>query len=154
MKKTGYKSKTRPTTTTYRNVKLAMQALSFSGGQTTAWNDVSGAQLDPEGVQQARKTEMEFFKSMSAYTRCKRSCIEAEGGKLIDTKWIDVNKGDVANPNYRSRLVGRVQRIQRRLVICIDTTFGGYANDSQQCGNMKKLEKHDMHAEGRSWSTT
>lgn len=29
------------------------------------------------------------------------------GGKLIDTKWLDVSKGDSSPPNYRSRLVGR-----------------------------------------------
>ena len=26
---------------------------------------------------------------------------------MISTKWLDVNKGDAANPNYRARLVGR-----------------------------------------------
>ena len=31
----------------------------------------------------------------------------AEGGKIIDVRWIDTNKGDSENPNYRSRLVGR-----------------------------------------------
>ena len=30
-----------------------------------------------------------------------------EKGKLIDVRWIDTNKGDTANPNSRSRLVGR-----------------------------------------------
>lgn len=78
-----------------------MQALSFSGGETTAWGDVSGARLDPEAVKQARKTEMELFNSMKACSRCRRSCVEAEGG------WIDVNKGDTMNPNHRSRLVDR-----------------------------------------------
>ena len=29
------------------------------------------------------------------------------GGKLIDTRWIDTNKADELNPEYRSRLVGR-----------------------------------------------
>ena len=27
--------------------------------------------------------------------------------KPITTKWLDVNKSDEANPNYRARLVGR-----------------------------------------------
>ena len=31
----------------------------------------------------------------------------ASGGKTIQTRWIDVNKGDVERPNYRSRLVGK-----------------------------------------------
>ena len=44
---------------------------------------------------------------MKAYTRCSRKLVEQEGGKIIDLKWIDANKGDAANPVYRSRLVGR-----------------------------------------------
>ena len=27
--------------------------------------------------------------------------------KIIRTRWIDINKGDDENPNYRSRLVGK-----------------------------------------------
>ena len=50
---------------------------------------------------------MEFFRKMIAYTRCPRVCINAEDGKLIDVRWIDTNKGDTANPNHRSRVVGR-----------------------------------------------
>lgn len=44
---------------------------------------------------------------MNAYTRCPAECVAKETGKLIDTKWIDINKGDASNPNYRSRLVSR-----------------------------------------------
>ena len=33
--------------------------------------------------------------------------MDIEEGKLIDTRWIYVNKGDEENPNYRTRLVGR-----------------------------------------------
>ena len=31
----------------------------------------------------------------------------ADPDKLIDTRWIDTNKADESNPEYRSRLVGR-----------------------------------------------
>ena len=44
---------------------------------------------------------------MNAYTGCPRSAVEEEGGKIIDVRWIDVNKADLDDPNYRSRLVGR-----------------------------------------------
>ena len=36
-----------------------------------------------------------------------RGQIDECGGKLIDTRWIDTNKADEVNPEYRSRLVGR-----------------------------------------------
>ena len=29
------------------------------------------------------------------------------GWKVVQTRWIDINKGDDENPNYRSRLVGK-----------------------------------------------
>ena len=72
-----------------------------------AWDDVTGAQLDPNGVREARQEEMNFFREMKAYDRCRTSSVTEEGGKLIDVRWIDTNKGDWEHPNYRSRLVGR-----------------------------------------------
>ena len=30
-----------------------------------------------------------------------------KGWKIIKTRWVDINKGDDENPNYRSRLVGK-----------------------------------------------
>ena len=44
---------------------------------------------------------------MNAYTRCPRSTVNEEGGKLIDLRWIDTNKGDEVHPNIRSRFVAR-----------------------------------------------
>ena len=48
-----------------------------------------------------------MFKRMNAYTRCPRGAVEEEGGDTIDVRWIDANKGDLDDPSYRSRLVGR-----------------------------------------------
>ena len=47
------------------------------------------------------------------------------GGKLIKTRWIDINKGDMKTPNYRSRLVGK--------------EFKTYADDSL-CASTPPLE--------------
>ena len=41
------------------------------------------------------------------YTQDARESVQKEGGKIIDLKWIDTNKGDITRPLYRSRLVGR-----------------------------------------------
>ena len=70
----------------------------------TAWDDVTGAALDPEGVRAARREDMAFLKRMKAYTRCPWSAVEEEGGKIIDVRWIDVNKGDLDDPNYRAHV--------------------------------------------------
>ena len=34
-------------------------------------------------------------------------CVRVAGKRPIGSKWIDINKGDVSNPNYRSRLVAK-----------------------------------------------
>ena len=36
-----------------------------------------------------------------------RSHQRQNGGKIIGTRWAEVNKGDAESPNCRSRLVGR-----------------------------------------------
>ena len=37
-----------------------------------AFDDVSGAELDPKIVKEARKIEIEYFRKMGVYTRVKR----------------------------------------------------------------------------------
>ena len=53
------------------------------------YDDVSSAALDPELVMQTRNLEMKLFSDMGVYTRVPRSSIR---GKVIKTRWIDVNK--------------------------------------------------------------
>ena len=47
------------------------------------------------------------FKSMGLYDYVPRTEQKLTGGKIIGTKWIDVNKGDSDNPRLRSRMVGK-----------------------------------------------
>jgi hypothetical protein len=51
----------------------------------------------------ARREEIEFFRRRGVYTKRRREAWM----KVITTKWIDQNKGDETDPNYRARLVGR-----------------------------------------------
>ena len=66
-------------------------------------DDVTGAPLDKSRAITARKLEMDFFRRMGVYTKIVRE----KGMKVITTRWLDVNKGDEASPDYRARLVGR-----------------------------------------------
>ena len=78
------------------------------GALPVAWDDANdNAALRPDLVVAARKVEMEYFRNMGVYEVVPRSEIADSGGKLIDTRWIDTNKMDELNPEYRSRLVGR-----------------------------------------------
>ena len=51
---------------------------------------------------------MEFFSKMRVYDHVTRTEATKSGkGKIIKGRWIDVNKGDSQNPDYRSRFVGK-----------------------------------------------
>lgn len=67
-----------------------------------AWGDITNAELDYRGYKKHANL-MTFFKDMGAYSRCSEECVLREGGKLIDVKWIDVNKGDQNNPQHQYR---------------------------------------------------
>ena len=81
-----------------------LNALMRQYGVSYAYDDVSNAALEPELVRQARTLEMKFFSDMGVYTRVPRSTMN---GRIIKTRWIDINKGDSVRKNYRSRLVGK-----------------------------------------------
>ena len=66
-------------------------------------DDVHGTPLDKEMAIKARQVEIQYFKVMQVYTKVTREAWM----NVISTKWIDTNKGDIDNPNYRARLVGR-----------------------------------------------
>ena len=72
--------------------------------QKIAWDDASGAELDPKVVQEARRLEVEYVRSRNVYTKGRRKDVPS-GGKVVKTKWVDINKGDLQEMNVRSRLV-------------------------------------------------
>ena len=73
----------------------------------------TGQQLNEKLVRLARVLEMEYFDSKNVCTKVPRQEAFARAGKApISVKWVDTNKGDDENPNYRSRLVAR--EIRRR----------------------------------------
>ena len=84
-----------------------MSALYESGGMPEAWDDVNGVFLDPEKVVSARAEEMKFFEKLGVYRRVPRALVKEMNGNIVSTKWLDTNKGDKDNPNYRSRFVAR-----------------------------------------------
>ena len=75
-------------------------------------DDVTGKDLDGRLAAAARRLEMDFFRRKQVYKKVPR--YEAQG-KVVSTKWIDINKGDAQNPNYRARLVGREIKTDKRL---------------------------------------
>ena len=80
-----------------------------------AWDDVSGATLDPSAVKKARAEEIEYVRKMNLYTKVPiEEWYKTNGKAPIIVRWIDINKGDAVNPNYRSRLVARELNTHKR----------------------------------------
>ena len=75
--------------------------------QDEAWDDVSGACLDPAEVKKARLEEIRYVRKKKVWVKMSRQEAIRLGIKIIKTKWIDINKGDVTNPIHRSRFVGK-----------------------------------------------
>ena len=78
------------------------------------YDATSGAELDEQRALAARFEELEEFKRRDAYAKVpENEALEKTGKKPISVRWVDVNKGDDRNPEYRSRLVVReVKRSQ------------------------------------------
>ena len=62
----------------------------------------------PHLVRAARDEEISEIIKRSIYTIVPISdCWKVTGDKPIGVRFVDVNKGDTSNPNYRSRLVAK-----------------------------------------------
>ena len=79
------------------------------------FNDVTGQSLDKKMAREAGKLEMQFFRNMKVYDKVPRGMAARDGCNVITTRWLDINKGDQRNPNYRARLVGREIKTDSRL---------------------------------------
>ena len=72
------------------------------------YDATSGAELDEQRVLSARLEELEGFKRRNVYAKVPvNEAVEKTGKKPISVRWVDVNKGDERNPEYRSCLVVR-----------------------------------------------
>ena len=71
-------------------------------------DDLTGQVLKDALVLQARAVELEYFNSKGVWKKVFRNLARTASGKSpISVRWVDTNKGDELNPNYRLRLVAR-----------------------------------------------
>ena len=71
-----------------------------------AWDDVSGASLDPREVRKTRAKKIGYVRLKKVWIKISRKEAIRRGINII-TRWIDISKGDIHNPIYRSRFVGK-----------------------------------------------
>ena len=72
-----------------------------------AWDDVSGEERSPAEVKEARDKEMQYIEEKGVWRVVSRQEAEKREVKIVQTRWIDIDKGDKTHPNYRSRLVAK-----------------------------------------------
>ena len=72
-----------------------------------AWDDVTGERLEAKEVLKARMLEIGYVRQKKVWKKISRDEAIKRGIKIIKTRWLDINKGDKANPNYRSRFVAK-----------------------------------------------
>ena len=78
-----------------------------SVSEAIAWDDLTGMSLDAGAVQEARSKEIDYVIKKNVWNKIRRSEALRNNWKIIDTRWIDINKGDDEHPIHRSRLVGK-----------------------------------------------
>ena len=79
------------------------------------WDDLSGKELNAKLVKRAREEEMKDINKHNVYEQVDiRECWDNTGKEPIGTRWVDINKGDDVNPDYRSRLVAQEIKHDKR----------------------------------------
>ena len=80
--------------------------LDDSGYFDAYFDDVTGRELDPDKVREARSLELDFISSIGVWKPVARRDLEKDTF-IVKGRWVDVNKGDEQHPNYRSRYVAK-----------------------------------------------
>ena len=80
------------------------------------WDEMSGKQLNSEEAIAARFDEIKQFHSHDVYEKVPiEDCWKSTGKAPVKIKWVDINKGDNVNHDYRSRLVAKEFKMDKRL---------------------------------------
>ena len=72
------------------------------------YDDITGVELNQQGVLAARDEEMVEVKKHNVYSKVPiNQCWDRTGKKPIAVRWVDINKGDEKDPQLRSRIVAK-----------------------------------------------
>ena len=108
----------------------------FSGME--AFDDVTGQALRPELMIKARKDEIDYFRSLGVFEKVDaQECWSVTGKAPIGVRWVDINKGDSSNPNYRE-------------AGCQGVQYGGAHRTLR--GNTAERVPADHAEQGRQWT--
>ena len=80
------------------------------------YDDISGAPLKADPVEEAMQEEMEQHRAHEVYTKVPIArCYERTGKKPVGVRWVITNEGDDITPNVRARLVAKEIKADSRL---------------------------------------
>ena len=63
--------------------------------------------MDPKEVRRARLKELGYIHDKEVWVTMTRAEAKKRGYRIVGVRWIDINKGDSLNPEFRSRLVAK-----------------------------------------------
>ncbi len=91
------------------------------------YDAISGEVMIKELVGAARKVETKTFEKHRAYEKAPiEECWEDAGKAPVGVKWVEVNKGDKENIEYRCRLVAKeIKKDRREDFVRSAAAFGG-----------------------------
>ena len=115
----------------YEDLEADVMKVQREDGQEAFFDDVTGQPLDPILVREARKRELEYFKTKEVWQLEQiETARKFTGRRPISVRWVDVNKGDDQEPNIRSRLVAREIRSPGTEAVFAPTP---HSKHSEQC---------------------
>jgi len=99
-----------------RRIHFSESEIYYMDHEGSFWDEVSGNRLNSEEVVAARLDEIKQLHSHHVYDKVPLTeCWESTGRNPVKVKWIDINKGDNVNHEYRSRLVAKEIKMDKRL---------------------------------------
>ena len=78
-----------------------------AGDRLKAWDGLTGLLLDPKGVLNARRQELDYIAKKKVWEVVPREGARRNGWEIIKSIWIDINKGDDIAAQCGSRFVGK-----------------------------------------------
>ena len=82
---------------------------------------ITGQTLKDELVMQARREELQYFTAKGVWLKKPKGEARRRTGRSpISVKWVDVNKGDQMNPDWRSRQVGALVDVPPYAMLLVD----------------------------------
>ena len=79
------------------------------------WDEVSGKRLNKGEAIMARLEEIKQIHNHQVYEKVPvEECWQSTGKGPLKVRWIDINKGDEVNREYRSRLVAKEIKTDKR----------------------------------------